>query len=293
MLGLKRFPMRGTRTELSTAGLDPSLQNVSSDPHGGAYNVGLRIPPAPPAVSKPQNRFLYILSMMRVNANAKVRVVGMRQLVTIGQFVENDAGQRYPVEIEVESPFWHFSDANITWYIQRVPPLNINTAGFDEASTTSTDSEGAQFAYSVTPALLYQEIATAYVPPNGGAPYGVPLTPDLSGFHDLRFNWRSNNAWNNSLDIQVEGPCDIALFASVQQTNPETRPVLGVTDAQIPYISKEDAFTVNFPEAVYWRIAGSLIFEETQYIEEPRGLQEDYHALDLPRPIRGEPGDDR
>lgn len=272
--GLKGFHMRGTRTELSTAGFDSSLQNVASDPNGGAYNVGLRIPAAAAIPNTPQNRYLYMLSMMRVNAHAKTRLVGIRQLVTIGQFVTNPVGGcNYPLEVEVKSPVWHFVDGNITWYVQRVPPISIPTTSLS-AADTNEDTEGLQFAYAVTPALIYQTNNPTYSPPNGGNPYGVALVPDLSGFHDLRFPWRSEHSWDNTVDIEIEGPCDVALYASVQQTNPATRCLLNVADNQIPFISEEDAFTVRFPQAVYWRIAGSLIFEETQYIEEPRGLQE-------------------
>jgi hypothetical protein len=258
--------------------LDQDLQLVGSDPSGGPYNTGLRVPATAAQGDIPANRYMMMLAMARFNANQKARLVGIRQLVTIGAYIpsnsEDPTACTYPLELEVTSSMWHFVDANITWYLQRIPPMKFYTS-----SNSNTDGEIK--LYSPTPALLFQNAigdAGGYVPPNGGIPYGTPLISGLSALHDLRFGWRSNQAWD-SIDIEIEGPCDIALFASIQQTDPETRCGLvlpeGLTSADLP---PEDRFVYNFPDAVYWRVAGSLIFQEEEYYKEPRGLQEDCYV---------------
>jgi len=341
---------RGTRREQTTVGFDPNLQNVGSDPYGSPYWVGQTIQPTPPANG---SRYLYLLALSRFGAHRKARLVGMRQLVTIGQYipftvsttaaggqtlptspvnVASTAGfpsagialittsagvqkvmytgltptsltgvtggvgviapgalvqaiiANYPLEREVTTPFWKFVDGNISWHLRRIGPLYQNT------TATTKNSESMQFLYGQTPALLFQNLPSdfgGYVPPYGGQPPGNALIPDLATFHDIRFPWWSNQAWHG-LDIEIEGPCDIALFASVLQTNPLTRtPLVIPPGVPLRTLQPEDAFIATpanpadprqqigpAPNAVYARVAGSLIFEEPNMISTPLQLME-------------------
>jgi hypothetical protein len=91
-----------------------------------------------------------------------------------------------------------------------------------------TTAPNFAFQTATTPALLYQTAtlanpvfyttATAYTPPNGGRPWGVPLTNDLGCFYDLRFP-RSAAIADYNRGIVVDGECAVALFAAVKQTN--------------------------------------------------------------------------
>ncbi len=341
---------RGTRREQTTVGFDANLQNVGSDPYGSPYWVGQTIQPTPPPNG---SRYLYLLALSRFGAHRKARLVGMRQLVTIGQYipftvsttaaggqtlptspinVASTAGfppagialittsagvqkvmytgltptsitgatggvgviapgalvqaviANYPLEHEVTTPFWKFVDGNISWHLRRVGPLYQNT------TATTKNAESMQFLYGQTPALLFQNTPSdvgGYVPPYGGQPPGNALIPDLATFHDIRFPWWSNQAWR-SLDIEIEGPCDIALFASVLQTDPTTRtPLVIPPGVPLRTLQPEDAFIATpadptnprqqigpAPNAIYARVAGSLIFEEPNMISTPLQLME-------------------
>lgn len=273
--------MRGSRYEVSTTGFDPSRQAIGSDPDGSPYNVGIRLPGPPTTGGVPNGqRFMIMLAQARFGGNRKARLVGMRQLITIGALINSvpgppPTGTNYPVEFQIKTPFWSFTDGNVSWHLRRVPIMNIQTN-----NTNNTDT--AQFQYSRTPAIMFQtgfvagDVAAGYTAPFGGRIPGTSLTPELGNFPDIKGNWTSDTSWY-SLDIEIEGPCDIALMASVKQTTPASRPVLVPPLPLFPggssNITPEDGFLLNFPTAQYFRIAGALAFEEEQFVAEPRGLE--------------------
>jgi hypothetical protein len=246
--------------EITTTGIDENLQLIARN------GVGLRVPTL--ATSASNLRYLFMLAAFSVGEGTRGRIVGYRQLVTIAEATRGNPGAI--IEMEVTSPFWHFQDANISWHLQTLGP-NQGVPFKPDQGPSDTDS--FRLGFSMNPALLYQTATlaandpfyvdlTAYTPPNNGRPWGRPLRNGGQGtFLDLRSKWRSDDAWG-SLDIPFEGPDVIALFASVAQTNPSTRATF--TPPGTFYqtgISPEDAFVLNFPSAIYHRIAGSLIVE--------------------------------
>ena len=66
--------------------------------------------------------------------------------------------------------------------------------------------------------------------------------------------------------IEVEGNCTVALFASVFQTTVGSRVILNTAWGRgqkiASGIAPEDAFLMNFANAIYWRVGGSLMWEE-------------------------------
>lgn len=287
--------MRGSRFELATQGFDPALQLVGSDPFGAGNALGLRIPPLP---SSKTSRFLLMLAAVRIAAKRRIRLVGIRQYVSIGALVENtdpDIGS-YPLELQVENPNWHFTDGNISWSLMRVPPTALTTLGLiGPAGVVSINGDNKAFRYSLSPAILFETGVqnakndfTSYTPP---PMMGQPLCGDLGNFHDLRWPWRNAESQHQAMDIEIQGPCDIALYASVKQTDPGTRSTLllpGSLPAGTNSLPNEDAFVVNFPTAQYWRVAGSLVFEEEQFFEEPKQFRETYGKDFPPSLQRGE-----
>jgi hypothetical protein len=189
------------------------------------------------------------------------------------------AGSEYTsyFERQVTSPRWRFPDGNVSWHVMAMQP-NTPTPAFlvlpgGVTGNVTNQPPGSAFALANTPSILALSSAAdaGYTPPNGGRPFGNPLTPDLGNFHDLRFPWDSANAWHYSVDVPINAPCDIALFASVAQTDPEGRnnptppasPILSAPSAGVSTLSPEDQFYLTFVEtAVYWRIAGALVFAE-------------------------------
>src|ERR1700733_6962373 len=181
-------------------------------------------------------------------------------------------------EKPITTPRWRFPDGNISWHVMALPP-NVPTpsflGGFPAGVTGNINNQAPGFAFNNTtgPAILANTSPgdAAYVPSNGGRPFGVPLTPDLGNIHDMRWPWDSANSWHYSLDVPIHAPCDVLLYASVQQTNLETRnlpsvpvsPIAASAAAGFNTLSPEDQFLLTFPaSASYWRVAGALVFAE-------------------------------
>jgi hypothetical protein len=271
--------MRGTRYETSTTGLDTAYQGIYSDPYGGVYNAGLLIPQIRPADRTYTNRLLFTLAFARFGAHRRVRLVGLRQMLTVAAFVPAAGGTSYILEKQIPSsqPLWHFTDASVSWHVHRVGP------GYRPLKNPA-NSDGVAFRYSTAPALLFESgpNTDAYIPPYGGRPPGMPLSGPLGNLHDVRFEWVSDHAWESVDSIEFEGPCDIVLFASVQQTNPANRTKLvvpGLLPAGTDSFPEMDAFVANMEAnaipTTYYRIAAAMIFEEENMIPYPRTLEED------------------
>ena len=168
---------------------------------------------------------------------------------------------------------WRFQDGSVSWHLMKIGPTGF---GISKAS----DAQSLNYRFTTTSALLYGGVPTfpatdvnprgrpdfyttitGYTPPNAGVPYGAPLDAQLGAFTDLRFPWNSNQAWN-ALDIPVVGPCYIALFASVKQTNPSSRGVLSPAPTDLGALTPESRFLLAYPNTIYWRVGGSLILED-------------------------------
>lgn len=260
--------MRRGRLEIVTVGLNPNLQTVSSDPAGGGYGLGLWIG-ANGGPQTPQQRQLFLLVSKRFNAGQRGRLVGFRQYLTIGTYlpVASADGALYPLERPVETPTWQFLDGNVLWGIRQVPPES-------HFQPNLQNSEGLAFETAQTPAQLFETIVgNVITPPFGGVFPGNVLAPELGRFFDLRCRRWSRPS---HCDIPFEGPCDIAFFASVQQTSPNNRenppvaPIFSTTQGAVP----EDAFLQTYPGSFYFRIAGSLIFEMEE--QAPTGAPKTY-----------------
>jgi hypothetical protein len=137
--------------------------------------------------------------------------------------------------------------------------------------------------------MLYQTFTNSNVDPTTGAPlfYMLNLTaytpPDLTALlepvgglgniHDLRFPWDSANAWHSfgESGVDIAGGGRLSLYASVLQTNPNTRgvPTLPVVPSLSNNTTPEEAFiqayTVTGEPNLgpnFWRIMGALLVEK-------------------------------
>jgi hypothetical protein len=337
--------LRGRRIEVVTVGYNPNLQLVGSDPIGTANDIGLFIGPngTHPSTS-PRLRQMYMLCQKQFNVHQRARLIGFRQLLTIGSNLPSGpttqvtdtanlpaatidvvsttgfpagggtaiivsangpqtvtfagitptsltgaaggtgalhpgstvmllSGATYPLETPVSSAFWKFTDGNVLWGIRRIvdPTIigNVQDGYFTQSPTVVTP---VKFRWSTTPAQLFETIdegTGVITPPWGGDFPGNILSPELGRMNDLR-----TSEWDipSSCDALIEGPCNIAFYASVQQTNPSTR--LQPPPATIsPFsttlgVTREDSFVQTFPNSTYIRIAGSLIFEMEDWVGE-------------------------
>jgi len=287
-MGLPRIAAPGLVTipdgidETSAQGIDEFKQLFGTDPQKRITLNGLRIPAlATNNITSPAgyNRYLFLLDYLELAANTRICITGLRQMVDIGVDLgaTGEAVTHYPMVMPVTSPDWCFSDANISWHLMGLP---IGMAQQLLRPVFKTPNAlNAAFQMSKSPALLWQTMtltnpnlyvtATAYQPPNGGLPWGTPITPDLDTFYDLRFPRKDKQEHNT--EIYVDGAKAVALFASVKQTNPATRPVpaaaLTVAGTLSSGIAPEEAFLINFPNAIYWKVGGAILWKRINAFE--------------------------
>lgn len=250
-----RTSLRAGHHELVTVGADPSFALIGGDPFNTAVSTGLLVPPTPTRTFAAELRYLFLLAREQFNSGeAGVRLTGMRQYAELIARIPRESGPDRVFRKEISHPFFHPPDGNISWHVMVIPKTAMS-----RKSTTNTDS--FIFRDSYGPALLY-ETPAPYAPPNGGRPWGKPIGASLGNIHDLRYRWRHED-FEYALDIPLPLPCDVALFASVRQNDPQTNPSVNeLTPSQFAALDEEDQFLTAFSQfAQYGRIAGSLIFD--------------------------------
>jgi hypothetical protein len=261
--------------EIASTGVDEFLQGFGSDPFGGSSYVGLRVPTlATPSLPNGGGRYLFNLASFSIATGVKARIVGYRQLLTLGAVV-TAAGSETParfVEQEVTTPTFRLPDGNVSWHIHRLGPPN--SQGFPTGDPANlTDIRSLKKNFSINPSLLYQSYTipagnafypdlTAYVPPNGGKPWGTALRAgNQYTFHELKTQWRTHGAWA-ALDMELEGPDTVCFFASVKQSAGASEAgVLSAIPNGMPEEQFVSAFAASVTGAIYWRVAGALMVE--------------------------------
>jgi len=271
-----RTPLRRGRQEIVTAGPNPEFGFIGSDPYGTNAYTGLVVPSTP--TSALGGRYLMMLARARFGSGETgVRLVGIRQYAELVARIPagiapltdsapppgSPVGSTVTFRQEIRSPLWHPPDGNISMHVMILPRTIRDTRH-------PLNSDGAIYQNSLSPALLFQTIAgpplapTAYIPPNGGAPWGVPMAASLGNIHDLRYRSRTDQS-ERTLDIPVPVPCDVVLFASVRQNDPMTNPVFAssAVSQQFNALCREDQFLIAFSQfAQYGSIYGALTFDE-------------------------------
>ncbi len=258
------------RYELVTNGPNPEFGFIESDPYGTNAYTGLVVPTTPSSAIN-DARYLFLLARSRFGDGERspekhgVRLVGIRQYAELVARIPSRTaplssdsgppeGSTVTLRKEIVSPLWHPPDGNISWHVMVIPRTTRDTRN-------PANTDGFIYQDSLSPALLYQTTAP-YTPPNGGRPWGTPLGASLGNIHELRYPWRTQ--YNEfSLDIPLPVPCDVALFASVRQNDPDLNPTIATDCSTFLALSEEDRFLVGFSTfAQYGVIAGSLVFDQ-------------------------------
>jgi hypothetical protein len=276
LIRLNSYPggvYRGIRTrfypgrhEIVPATLDPFVALLSSDPYGAPVGTGLLVPSTPTGslvpAGAPPSQFRYLMMLAREQfegGEQGVCLTGIRQYAELTATVP-EVGT---FKKEITSPLWHPPDGNISWHVMIIAKTRMVTRNVQNADTL-------MFRDAYGPALLYETIAgpqfapTAYVPPNGGRPWGKPLTTgSLGNMHDLRYRYRQSQL-EQTLRIPIPLPCDVALFVSVRQNDPATNPAAtSLTANQFAALGPEDQFLTAYSAyAQYGSIVGSLTFSQ-------------------------------
>ena len=291
--------MTRRRYELSASGIDDGRIGLSTDPwsNGVSQGPGLRIPPVLPQdhpATRP--RYLFLLATRKILNPCWL--IGMRQGLTIGCVLQADAPVAYPLECPVTTPTWCFVDGNVSWHLvyeDNVEP-NPHVLTITDTQNWAKDcSDSPAMLYSTFTntnvgvngePILYMENLTAYTPPQLQNSL-KPVAADLKCFYDIRFPYASQGAWRSfggsggENGIRLEMGRRVSLYASILQSNPSSRAAsvpsvgTGAPHNVAPFgLPPEEAFlslitnNVNDGEGasafapVYWRVLGSLIFED-------------------------------
>jgi len=287
IIRLQDYPDEITRTslckgryEIVTTGPNAEFGFIGSDPYNTDAYTGIVVPSTPSA-SIGGARYLFVLARARFGSGeVGARLVGIRQYAEIvARITSGDTplaangdptppppgapvGSTVTFRREIKNPLWHPPDGDISWSVMVISRTVRDTRN-------PANSDGFIYQDSLSPALLYQT-ASPYTPPNGGAPWGVPIAASLGGIHELRYLWRTDMN-ERALDIPLPVPCDVVMFASVRQNDPTTNPTFGPSTAtQFVSLIPEDRFLVAYsPFAQYGSIAGALVFKENLGDDKP------------------------
>jgi|SRR5271157_967317 len=268
-IGALRTPLLEGRFEIVTAGPNPEFGFIKSDPYGTNVGTGLVVPSTPSAAIG-DARYLMMLARASFQSGERgVRLVGIRQyaemiaripagtapLASTTASGGPTAGSTVVFRKEIRLPLWHPPDGDISWHVMILDKRQVDTRN-------PANADGFIFRMSKSPALLY-EVAVPYAPPNGGRPWGKAIKASLGNIHELRYGSRDQNS-EYVLDVPIQVPCDVALFASVRQNDPATNPTLAdpTTTQQFVALSEEDRFLVAYSQfAQYGVISGALTFD--------------------------------
>ena len=246
---------------VTSAQFDPRKAGVGSSPFVGDLNsTGIRVPEYPTLFQN--RRYLFRLASIKVPARHICCIKSIHQLLYIGCDIETENNQddeKWFLEIPVTDPLWAFPDGNVSWHIRGVG-FNIPDRTFIPPDILSTpDTSGRRDTTdSAILAIIPATGPGLYAPLNGGNPYGITAIPGLDTWRDIRYPWEQNNRSN--IDIDIKGPVNVVMYASVYQTDPNRRPNKPVA-IETAGLRKEDLFMLNYPTAKYTRIGGRIVYQ--------------------------------
>ena len=248
--------------EVSTTGWDPDRNGIGSTwMPGSPQDSRLFVPQAP--TSTDNTRYLFALCGHNVPAGQTHRLVSYRQKLVLGAEF-SQGGNTFVKELPVTTPDWSFDDGNVCWCFRVIPgkrqvPTRAGSdgSGFNVANQGPSRTNNPYGAYC---ALLYVDGAVArYVPPASGQPPGFAVEGTGTIF-DVRNPW---TAPNPIVSTDINGPCDLIMYASVRQSDLQTRTVwVPPPGFDLSSLVPEDRFLAAFPNAALYRhIAGAMTIE--------------------------------
>lgn len=258
-----RQPLGPRRIVVATRCNDPAASFVGTSwAVGDRGSLGIVLPPDP--TTSQDQRYLVRLAATEV-PQGRFRVSNLRQYLTLAAPFPPDQqppAPIVPVELDVHrlGPHFKLPDANVSWHLTFQPRTRmqpVDRTGQIPGWSRVADDLNAAILYEALPASLG---GPGYIPINAGKPPGEAVQP-WGTFNDLRFPWTSLTGAAPTLGVVLEGPGTIAFWASVAQTNPESRPSPLPRDL-FPATTLIDQFAqmaVYFIQSArYWRIAGEL-----------------------------------
>jgi hypothetical protein len=263
--------------EIASTGIDEFSQGTGTDAFGTLDAAGLRVPLQVGSTGGEvphKTRYLFQLASLYLSGGRRVRLRGLRQSLLFGGLLPA-VGSAPPVLVEfpVDNPYFRFADGNVSWHLMKVPPMNRNAR-----QQTDSDNFIYRFAEACGMGALVYETAgfpaanlnsfgrpdfyqslTSYLPPNGGRPYGRPLLPVL---HEIRYPIEHPES-DLTLDMVVEGPGSVVLYASVLQTIGGTTKTTTPTTVDFANFDEWAAFLSAINIGPFFsRVGGSIFYED-------------------------------
>ncbi len=251
----------------SSASYDPDCAGVGATYYTDATASRVFIPPAPTLGREP--RYLFRLAAISCETGNAIRIRGLRQAIGLGCVLvsdDRDNPGQVALNMDQKSPFWRFPDANVCFGLRAIYGPAV---GLLRSARRIAPGEGLDYASGTESVRLVA--SNGIIIPGNKAPAagyfpGKPVG-SLGLFRDLRFPWSSQGGLND-FDIELNGPVIIALYASVRQTDPESRQSLAalLPSTFVPPLP-EDEFVVNveragtMPPVIYRYVSGSIIAE--------------------------------
>lgn len=260
---LERYDKRWnchTVLELSSESFDEDLLGVGSTPWPGDTSaLGLRVPQLPTVDQS--HRYLFRLCGIDIGINKAMRILGIWQYASLVANPPSRAPlpcQPIPLELEITSRNWKFIDGNISWHLRWEPNQYSEESVFDAAQLPGTSPT----MNGLDSALLYLPPALPYTPPGAGIPPGTDVDY-LGTWREMRYQ----DTQSHELSIPVFGPGRIVFYASVHQTDPDTRcpiyPVpIGIGRPEDQWLAFwESEAEDESVDVWYGRVAGGLAVE--------------------------------
>lgn len=229
---------------------DADSFGVGTSPYlGDTGQTGVAVPSVP--TEDPTKRYLIRLAGVDVPSTRAIRLVSLRQMIELRSETEEEDETISVAKIQQVSPFWHFTDGNVSWHLR----WETNRYARRRSSASQQPGTSPEF-FGLGAALIYQvNLADSYTPLNAGIPPGAGVD-SLGTWHDIRFPWHNSQPQISSV---LYGPGRLVFYASVKQTRPDTRPAIPSVDPSV--LSPEDRFVLAFPNAQYGRVGGAITVE--------------------------------
>lgn len=247
------------RIVAQTQNRDPSLALVGASAFAGDHSsAGIVLPSVETA-----ERFTCRLAVVEIPYGSVAIVRSISQLLTIGATVEAEGGAEWIFELPVTDPVWHFPDGAVSWHLRTVPFSNGYSRVWvpGEPAAPTEPFTGTRFGNG--PGILHYGVPAGQVE----MPAGEPIGANLGTFHDMRYPW---NQYSEDLNYEAEGPCQIVMYSTVVQTDPDHRPPAPPL-VETSFLRKEDDFMLRFNDtARYWRVGARIVVDIYQRYEDGR-----------------------
>lgn len=249
---------------------NPDLSGIGSSPYLGDTGGLILVRPLSAGERAGRRRRLYKLTpSIEIAAGETISIVALRLALTIAELFEvEEAGppaDEFTVKTErhVVSPFWSFTDGNVSFHLRVM--TGLTSIDFPGPSFTPPSLTADPWNGPPGEVVEFGTATTTLTPGLGGKPPGE-IVGALGTMRYISFPFARMG--DDSVMIPIDGPASVALYASILQTDPETRPVRpapGVGEPALAGELPEDDFVRTHQDVTYRGVGGAIVYEKEEY----------------------------